>query len=208
MTILDFYMVRHGQSYGQLLVDGTELDRLPASRRPPGIETGLMEDDWRLSPLGQRQAVLLGERLAQTPFDLIFHSPLERARATAQAVIDRQTRPVPVHIVRDLMEIGDYGDETQQEIYARAQRAIAAIREQSPFGACILVAAHGGINNRLLMALLGLPALETPFWRFGQDNTGLSRVIISDENPTRLCCMNDLSHLTAEVRMETMGGYR
>lgn len=77
MTILDLYLVRHGQSYGQI------------KQRPPGCETGLMEDDWRLTPLGQRQAALLGESLAQTPFDMIFCSPMERARATARAVSER-----------------------------------------------------------------------------------------------------------------------
>jgi len=206
MTVLDFYLVRHGQSYGQSLVGGVELDRLPASQRPPGCETGQREDDWRLTPLGQRQAELLGESLAQTPFDAIYCSPLERARATARAIAERQPRPVPVHIMHDLIEIGDYGEETPEEIHARTLRAAAAIREQSPIGARVLLAAHAAFNNRLLTALLGLPALKTSFWRFGQDNTGLSRVIFSEGVPSRLYCMNDLSHLTPEVREETING--
>jgi len=210
MTVLDFYLVRHGQSYGQFRVDGVELDRLPASRRPAGCETGLMEDDWRLTPLGQRQAARLGEGLAQTPFDMIFHSPLERARATAQAVIDRQPKPVPAVIPRDLMEIGDWGEETPEEMHARALRVAALIRGQSPVGARVLVVAHAAFNNRLLMALLGLPAPEHLF-RFGQDNTGLTRIIFASEDVpqwkrVRLYCMNDLSHLTPDVREETIAG--
>jgi len=207
MTILDFYLVRHGHSFGQMAIgDGTHMHRVPIDRRPPGCETGLMEDDWRLTPLGQRQAALLGAHLARTPFDMIFCSPLERVRETAQAVIDRQPGPVPVVIPRDLMEIGDWGEETPAQAYERARRVIEAIREQSPAGARILVAAHAAFNNRLLTVLLGLPALETSFWRFAQDNTGLSRVIFSDDVPTRLYCMNDLSHLTPEVRDETVSG--
>lgn len=210
MTILDFYLVRHGQSYGQFLVDGVELDRLPASRRPPDCETGLMEDDWRLTPLGRQQAAMLGESLAKTPFDMIFHSPLERARATVQAVLERQAGPVPVHVMRDLMEIGDYEPETPEEFHARALRTAAAIRGQSPVGARVLIAAHASFNNLLIGAFLGVPMRENLF-RFGQDNTGLSRIIIASEDVpqwkrVRLYCMNDLSHLTPDVREETIAG--
>ena len=210
MTVLDLYLVRHGQSYGQFLVDGVELDRLPASQRPPDCETGLLEFDWRLTPLGERQAALLGESLAQTPFGMIFCSPLERARATAQAVIERQPGPVPVHVMRDLMEIGNYGNETPEEFHARALRVAAAIREQSPVGGRVLVAAHASLNNLLLGAFLGVPMRENLF-RFGQDNTGLSRIIFASENVpkwkrVRLYCANDLSHLPADLRAQTIAG--
>ncbi|MDR2687269.1 MAG: histidine phosphatase family protein [Oscillospiraceae bacterium] len=213
MTVLDFYLVRHGHSWGQAGIDGVPMHRVPMAQRPPGCETGLLEDDWRLTPLGRRQAALLGESLAQTPFDLIFHSPLERARATAQAVLERQPGPVPMFVPRDLMEIGDWGEETPEELHLRAQRVVTVIRERSQEGARVLVAAHAAFNNRLLMALLGLPAPEHLF-RFGQDNTGLTRIIFSGEDvpgvpgrkQVRLYCMNDLSHLPAELRAETIDG--
>jgi len=208
MTVLDFYLVRHGQSYGQFLVDGVELDRLPVSQRPPGCETGLLEDDWRLTSLGQRQAELLGESLAETPFDMIFCSPLERARATAQAVIERQSKPVPMTVMRELMEIGDYEPETPEQFHARALRTAAAIRAQSPTGARVMIAAHASFNNLLLGAFLGIPMQENLF-RFGQDNTGLSRIIFASEDVpkwkrVRLYCANDLSHLTPDLRAETI----
>jgi len=201
MIILDLYLVRHGQSWGQ----ASTLDDMP-----PDCETGLLEFDWRLTPLGQRQAALLGESLAQTPFDMIFCSPLERARATAQAVIERQPGPVPVHIMRDLLEIGDFEPEIPEQFHARALRTAAAIREQSPAGGRVLVAAHGGFNNLLLGAFLGVPMRENLF-RFMQQNTGLSRILFLDEDTpqwerVRLCRMNDLSHLTPEVRAETIEG--
>ena len=201
MIILDLYLVRHGQSWGQT----STLDDMP-----PDCETGLLEFDWRLTPLGQRQAALLGESLAQSLFDMIFCSPLERARATAQAVIERQPKPVPVIVMHELMEIGNYGNETPEEFHARALRVAAAIREQSPTGARILIAAHGGLNNLLLGAFLGVPMWENPF-RFGQDNTGLSRIVFHGEDVpewerVRLHRMNDLSHLTPDVCEETIRG--
>ncbi|MCL2300808.1 MAG: histidine phosphatase family protein [Firmicutes bacterium] len=208
MIVLDLYLVRHGQSYGQFLIDGVELDCLPVSQRPPGCETGLLEDDWRLTPLGERQAALLGESLAQTPFDAVYCSPMARARATAQAIIGRQPGPVPLIVPRDLMEIGDWGKESPEEIHLRAQRVAALIREQSPEGARVLVTAHAAFNNRLLMALLGLPAPDHLF-RFGQDNTGLTRIIfLGDDAPqwrrVWLYCTNDLSHLPAELRAQAI----
>ncbi|MCL2300809.1 MAG: histidine phosphatase family protein [Firmicutes bacterium] len=195
MTTLDLYLVRHGQSYGQTAT----LDDMP-----PDCETGLMAFDWRLTPLGCQQAEMLGESLADIPFDAIYCSSLERARATVRAIIDRQPEPVPLYPMRDLLEVGDWGNETLGEIYERAQRVVAAIREQSPAGSRILVAAHGGINNRLLMVLMGLPAEETTSWRFSQDNTALSRVVFAEGEPPRLYRMNDLSHLPTDLRAQTI----
>lgn len=199
MIILDLYLVRHGQSYGQYLIGGVELDRLPVSQRPPGCETGFREDDWRLTPLGERQAALLGESLAQTQFDAIYCSPLDRARATAGAVIDRQPKPVPLHILHDLLEFGDWGEETPQELHGRARRVAGAIREQSPTGSRVLVAAHGGVNNALLGALLGV---RDDSFRFVQDNTGLTRIVFHGEDEpawerVKLRFMNDTRHLAA-----------
>ena len=210
MTVLDLYLVRHGQSWGQRSVDGKGMMYVPMDKRPAGCETGLMEDDWYLTPLGCRQAELLGEHLAQIPFDMIFCSPLERARATAQAVIDCQARPVSLITMHDLLEVGDFGDETPEQFHARALRTAAAIREQSPMGACVLIAAHASFNNLLIGAFLGVPMQENLF-RFGQDNTGLTRIIFASEDVSqwkrvRLYCMNDLSHLTPELHAETVGG--
>jgi len=208
MISLDLYLVRHGHSFGQTGIRGVQMNHIPRAQRPPGCETDLMEDDWRLTPLGEKQAALLGESLAETPFDMIFCSPQERARATAQAVIERQPKPISMTVMRDLMEIGDYEPETPEQFHARALRTAAAILEQSPAGVRVLVAAHASFNNLLLGAFLGVPMWENLF-RFGQDNTGLSRIIFASEDVpkwkrVRLYCANDLSHLAPEVRRETV----
>ena len=199
MNILDLYLARHGQSYGQY----NTIDDLP-----PDCETGRMDFDWRLTPLGQRQAELLGEHLAKVPFDAIFCSPLERARATARAIEERQLRRTDIQIMRDLMEIGDSGDKTIAESHARARRAANALRRDASPGARILVVAHSGFNNLLIGALLGLPTQED-FFRFWQDNTGLTRIVFSSEDVPkweriRLCCMNSLRHLSPEIYAKTL----
>jgi broad specificity phosphatase PhoE len=69
MIVLDLYLVRHGQSVGNL----------------PGVdEYGLAPDDWPLTELGKQQAASLGEHLSSIAFDAIWCSPLERAQATAK----------------------------------------------------------------------------------------------------------------------------
>jgi len=201
MTILDLYLARHGQSYGQHNTIGD---------LPPDCETGRMDFDWRLTPLGQRQAELLGGHLAKVPFDAIICSPLERARATVRAIEESQPRRVDIQIMRELMEIGDYGDKTVEEFHERAMRAARALREGTSLGARVLAVGHGAFNNLLIGALLGLPTRED-FFRFGQDNTGLTRIVFSDEEVPqweriRLCCMNDLRHLSPEIYTQTLEG--
>jgi serine/threonine-protein phosphatase PGAM5 len=49
-----------------------------------------------LTETGLRQAQLLGRRLADTPIDVIWHSPLPRAAASAHAVATHLPRRRPV----------------------------------------------------------------------------------------------------------------
>ncbi len=60
---------------------------------PEWVREGLNVDDPPLTPLGQRQAELLGERLAGEHFDEILVSPLTRARQTAAPLLRRLGRP-------------------------------------------------------------------------------------------------------------------
>ena len=195
MILLDLYLVRHGQSYGQL------------SDHSSPKQTGRMKDDWRLTELGQKQAEALGDHLAGTSFDAIYCSPLERAHATAKAIQARQPKPIELQVMHDLLELDDYGPETPGEVHQRALRAARKLRGDASPGARVLVVAHGAFNNRLLTALLGLPA-PAEIMRFGQDNTGLSRIIFAsgyspDCKNVRLYCMNDLSHLSPELYAQT-----
>ena len=208
MVVLDLYLARHGQSYGNLPINGVEPAHLvPLTERPPGLETGRMEDDWHLTPLGQKQAELLGERLSATQFDAIYCSPLERAHATAKAIAIRQAQPAGLKVSREFLEVYDCGGETPAEWHARGLRAARALRGNHPPGARVLAVAHGGFNTFLLNALLGLPGPEYPF-RFRHNNTGLTRIVFhSDDVPqwerVRLCYLNSLHHLSPEVYEET-----
>ncbi len=54
------------------------------------------EDETTLTESGRRQAVLLGERLRNTPLSAIYHGPLPRAEQTAR-LIGAQRGDTPLH---------------------------------------------------------------------------------------------------------------
>jgi len=206
MILLDLYLTRHGQSWGNIPPYCTTPHLV--KNRPPGIETGRMEDDWCLTELGQRQAEALGERLSAVDFDAIWSSPLERAHATAKAVQARQAQPVEIKLARELMEIFDYGDTTPEEWHTRSLQMTQALQGGCPPGARMLVVAHGAFNSYLLTALLGLPGPER-LLHFWNHNTGLTRIVFSAERDmqpwdcnVRLYHLNDLSHLAPELITE------
>ena len=88
--------------------------------------------DPALSALGERQAALVGARLAQrdeqTPLPIppgpplgVWHSPLTRAAATAQAIAAAQSAPVALHIEERLTEIaqGEWEGMPHAQVRAR-----------------------------------------------------------------------------------------
>ncbi|SHK16207.1 histidine phosphatase family protein [Rhodothermus profundi] len=91
MAITTLYFVRHGE---------TDYNR-------HGIVQGRGVDA-PLNEHGQRQAEALARRFAEVALDAIYTSPLQRARATAEAV--RQYHPdLPFYQMADLEEM-DWGD--------------------------------------------------------------------------------------------------
>lgn len=61
-----------------------------------------------LSPSGQRQAERLALRLARHPVDAVHCGPLERARATADAIARPFSLPVQVADALDELDFGDW----------------------------------------------------------------------------------------------------
>ena len=82
------FLLRHGQSYFNLLFNETRVD--------PGIE------DPELTPLGIEQAAAAAMRLADTALTHIIVSPYTRALQTAQPILG--LHKVPVSIMREVRE--------------------------------------------------------------------------------------------------------
>lgn len=111
---LQIYLTRHGETWGNL----------PSPQGVgPDQRTQFERHDPELTPLGLKQARLLGKRLSQKRFDAIFSSPLIRAVSTAfETSILQPGGIVPIELISDLREVGtpwDYPGYTIEEMNKR-----------------------------------------------------------------------------------------
>jgi broad specificity phosphatase PhoE len=136
-----------------------------------------------LNAEGERQARSLSDRLAQVPFDAVYTSPLERARATALSI--SRGRGLEVQIAEGIAEIrfGDWGgrtfDELREspswrrwndfrsfarppggesisEVQARSLREIERMVAATPDGT-LAVVSHGDVIKAVVAWFLGMP---------------------------------------------------
>ncbi len=195
------YIIRHGETYGNINGDG------------------FSETD--LTPEGRKQIAFLGKRFINEKIDKIYTSPLIRAVKTANAIRSFHNS-VPINIDNLLLERGtaaDYsglpdsellslcpdakigkrfalGDESPYETMARAENFIKKIKEENDFDSTVVVVAHGTFNSYLVLAALGFPYKED--FNFSHVNTGVSLVAYIEEDgivKTKLKYLNDSSHL-------------
>jgi serine/threonine-protein phosphatase PGAM5 len=175
-------------------------------------EHGLV--DGRLSPRGRRQASLLADRLSGVPFDAVWHSPLERASQTAQAVAERMPSlsPEPSALLMDCVPTGMtsetpaafepfFGSVTEAEV--EAGRALMADATSE-----FLVRKRGEVHELLITHnfVIGWfirEVLQAPEWRWmtlNQAHCGLSVLAQRQGRPWTLLSHNDLAHLPVELR--------
>lgn len=94
----DFYIFRHGQTDANL----------------KNIWQGCM-CDFRLNATGKRQASDLAKKMKDVNLDIIYSSPLRRAKQTALYVAKRNSFSPKVEIIEDLRE-GNFGEAEGYEI--------------------------------------------------------------------------------------------
>lgn len=77
------------------------------------------QEDPPLNRCGRDQARLLAEKISGVPLEVLYSSPLKRARETARTLEERLA--VPLHFEPRLMEIhlGDWGSRLATEVAAR-----------------------------------------------------------------------------------------
>lgn len=171
-------------------------------------------DDGPLSARGTRQAHAIAQRLSGIRFSGAYHSPLQRATATAD--IMRQRLPgttfEPSALLMDCIPTGLESDPPQQyvpfftgvtdaEVEAgRAQMADAVDRWLSPAGDAsdVLLVTHN-----FVIAWFVRQVLDAPDWRWmslNQANCGLTVVHVRPGRPSQLLCHNDLGHMVVEDR--------
>jgi len=172
-------------------------------------------DDGALSPTGERQARLLGERLARVPLASIRHSPLPRATRTARLVAES----VPGAVPRADEALGDYfppvGDPGElpqpyarflagvpaDELAAGARLAAVALERYAMSAATDtheLVVTHNFQVAWFVRHALGAP---DPRWLgLNAGNCSLTVILYRPDRPPTLVSYNDMSHLPARLR--------
>jgi broad specificity phosphatase PhoE len=164
-SVYHITFLRHGESVGN------------AEGRYQG------QADFPLTERGREQARILGQRwLAESrSFDWIITSPLPRARETAEIIAgilsltidtdplwmeranglmaglkheDIRARDLEAPFLHPYLRVGQTG-ESELEVYLRAGRGIQGLLDRPP--GRYLVVSHGGLLNKTLMVILGIP---------------------------------------------------
>lgn len=198
------FVIRHGQ---------TEHNR-------QGIIQGPRLDG-ELSEHGHQQADALGRAFRATTLAAVFVSPLQRARQTAQAIVDHAQTAPSMQVVPELYEL-DFGDlcgrhvdevrEVMQGLYDAwemgfvdrpmpggespviAQHRVRAFASRlREVEGDVGIVAHGRLNRILLSTVLGMPL--THMSRYPQDNAAISHLAFGAD--VRLMRLNDTTHLAA-----------
>lgn len=224
---LELYIIRHGQTFGNL---GQKMEGF----------TELDMKDVPLTPKGQRMAELLGERFRNYPFDAVYASGMRRAMMTASEITKRQPEngAHEIRILPLLSENGGKEEEYPGLTYAqekeffpnavladgytendrmisftsdwndaqqleRAKKAITHIKEHHGNGEKVALVAHAAFNTFLCHHIMGLDP-EAVIFDPHFLNTGVTKFFFFKEGTGRygidvvLAYLNDLSHLYNE----------
>jgi broad specificity phosphatase PhoE len=193
---VELWLARHGETEWTLSRQHTSVTDIP------------------LTPNGEEQARLLGDRLRDVEFDVVVSSPAIRARHTAELAgfgdrveIDedfveyrygeyegvttaeiRKTRPD-----WDLWRDGNPGGETTPEVAARADRVIERIRARG--GEAALVFGHGHMSRVTAARWLGLDGTAG---RYLIMQTATLSIIGVEHGHPAIRLWNDPSHLVTK----------
>jgi probable phosphoglycerate mutase len=199
-------LVRHGAS----------ADAVPGQPFPLSDGHG----DPPLSPVGQRQARAMAERLADEQLAALFVTGLARTVQTAAPLAERLgVEPVVVPELREVKlgewEGGEFrirvhdgdpvamraiaeerwdvipGAESMEEIAARVKAGIASIVGAVGPDASAAAVVHGGIIGELCRQATS----SRPFAFIHADNCSLSRIVVLPDGRWLLRTFNDTAHL-------------
>lgn len=181
-----FLLIRHGAT--------GDLDVRLSGRRP-GVP---------LSPAGEAQAAAAAQFLVDEPVDLILASPLERTRATAEAVARVVGRPVATEEALLELDVGEWtgtdfptlaadprwthwneerataccpGGETMAAAQARITGLIRRLATERD-GQLIALVTHSDLIRGALCDVLGLGLAGVH--RFDIDPASITRIVVGD----------------------------
>ena len=176
--------------------------------------------DIPLSNTGVEQARQLAERLRKVKFDLAYSSPLQRARQTAEIIIEGNSPPIILEPAFREINHGLWEGLRVKEIAERFPREFRFWKEKPhlakmPQGESlhdsrqrvvprfldlvaqekwkrILIVGHGGVNRVILMHCLKMELRD--YWKLIQNSTCVN-LIDKTSQGFQVKIINDLSHL-------------
>lgn len=185
------------------------------------------QSDVPLNPLGEQQAIALGNCLTTEHLDVIVTSDLERTRVTASAIA--RIHNLPVQEDSDLRELafGEWegytyhevrvrdanlvslwqddpatyappGGETVAQLRDRCARALKRWQAQYPESSVLWVT-HGGLIGVLLCHVLDIDLKRR--WQFNHDNASISELHLRGDRVI-IARLNETAHIRA-LRLET-----
>jgi probable phosphoglycerate mutase len=198
------YLVRHGQTEANV------------GRRLAGLT------DVPLDALGLAQAAELGAHFANIPFDVLYSSPLTRAKQTAQAIADASGHRIievpglsevnfglaenltfeealtqfpeirPLADDLDDLDLGWPQGDTRRMFDERVMASYLGILERH-VGQTVVAVAHGGVIGTFFAQIVG--GNPRDFARYAVANCSVSRLVVTPDH-TEVHLWNDVSHLT------------
>lgn len=176
--------------------------------------------DVALSALGERQAAMVGKRLAEEPLDVIVASDLQRARATAEAIAGHHAQPVYEDAALREIAFGAWEGATFAEVLARDEALVSLWRtdpiNNAPHGgetvsqvrdrvvdalkrwqsqypeASVVWVTHGGVIGITICHVLGIDLNSR--WKFRCDTASITEIDLGRDYAI-LMRMNDTAHL-------------
>ncbi|QNP74480.1 histidine phosphatase family protein [Streptomyces roseirectus] len=182
------------------------------TRHVYAIRHGAANAFGELTGVGERQSDLTGRRLAALPVDMVWHSPLPRARACAR-LLAVHLPGVPVREAPELVDhipyipsdaprawagfFDGYGDDEAAEARRRADALTARFARPAETETHEVLVTHAYPIAWLLRHALDAPPVR---W-LGLDsgNAALTALQYRDHVPPTLVVYNDMGHLPPDL---------
>ena len=212
--MVDVYLVRHCETFANQKV------------------TFAGWTDYDVTEKGQKQLDALAERMKSVHFDKIYSSHLIRARKTADAMNTGSDAPIEIkdafleiymgdledHPVAEMSgeprrrwfeELYNFeapGGESMDDVAKRAWNGLMEVVRENE-GKTVGIATHGGAILNLWRLLLRLPREEIGKIKWS-GNTAVYRVRFTDEEHWEILMENDDSHLSDDLRSESIESWK
>lgn len=179
-----------------------------------------LPDESGLTEHGRRQAVLLGQRLLDSPISVVHHGPLPRATQTAHLIQDQldgvalqaseAAGDYPPHIpLREELppESADFLRFLDQFTPSERERGPVLAREALEQFTGPVTGSEARhelvVTHNFLVGWLVRDAMDAPKWRWlglNHGNAALTVIRYTPGRPAAVLFYNDMRHLSAELR--------